>query len=55
MLGDLTPGKYTLLIDESTLPQNLKSVSGTVQIEIKPGQQTAINFPVLLPVKVKKF
>lgn len=48
ILGDLPPGEHVVLIDEKTLPENTKSVSGSLRVTVEAGGETAnVNFPIV--------
>lgn len=59
ILGDLPPGEHVILLDEKTLPENMKSAIGSVQAIVKAGLETGdVNLPVTpkpQEVKVKRF
>ncbi len=56
-IGDLPPGEHVVLIDEKTLPENMKSVAGSLTIKVLAGSETGnINLPVIaIPAEVKRF
>ncbi|MEP6912781.1 MAG: hypothetical protein ABI923_08505 [bacterium] len=57
MLGDLPPGEHLLLVDEKTLPDQTKSVRGSLSVKVLVGSETGdVLFPVtVLPPEVKRF
>jgi cell division septation protein DedD len=56
LIGDLPPGEYTVLVDEKTLPLNHRSTNSSHKVLVQSGNETGgVNFPVSIPVKVKKF
>ena len=56
LIGDLPPGEHILLVDEKTLPERTKSVSGSLMIKIAAGSETTTLFPITaLPDQIKKF
>ena len=57
MLGDLPPGEHVILVDEKTLPDQTKSVRGSLSIKVPVGSETGdVLFPVtVLPPEVKRF
>jgi hypothetical protein len=56
ILGDLPPGEHILLLDEKTIPEQTRSIAGSLTIKVTAGNETATVFPVTpLPDQVKKF
>jgi hypothetical protein len=59
ILGDLPPGEHVVLIDEKTLPENLKSALGPLRITVKAGAETpSVDFPIVTrppAVNIKRF
>lgn len=59
ILGDLPPGEHVVLIDEKTLTENAKSVSGALRVTVEAGGETGkVNFPIVpkpAEVTVKHF
>jgi hypothetical protein len=57
MIGDLPPGEYVVLIDEKTLPELTRSLTGSLTIKIQAGAETGdVLFPVtVIPAEVKRF
>ena len=56
MIGDLPPGEHILLLDEKTIPDQMRSVTGSQTIKVSAGNETSTNFPVSpLPDQIKKF
>jgi hypothetical protein len=57
IIGDLPPGDHVVLIDEKTLPENMRSVNGSLTVKVQAGAETAdINLPVILiPPVIKRF
>ena len=56
-IGDLPPGEHVVLIDEKTLPENMKSAAGSLNIKVLAGSETGdVNLPVItIPAEVKRF
>ena len=56
-IGDLTPGEHTIIIDEKTLPNGMKSANSSITVKIAAGKETdGIKVPVILiPAEVKRF
>jgi|GEM_PF-615388 len=57
IIGDLPPGDHVVLIDEKTLPENMRSANGSLTVKVQAGTETAdINLPVtLIPPVIKRF
>ena len=57
MLGDLPPGELVVLVDEKTLPDQTRSVRGSLSVKVLVGSETGdVVFPVTaLPPEVKRF
>jgi hypothetical protein len=56
IIGDLPPGEHIVLLDEKTIPEQMRSVAGSQTIKVSAGNETATVFPVApLPDQVKKF
>jgi hypothetical protein len=57
MLGELPPGEHVILVDEKTLPDQTKSVRGSLSVKVLVGSETGdVLFPVtVLPPEVKRF
>jgi hypothetical protein len=57
VIGDLPPGEHTVLIDEKTLPENTRSIAGTLRVKVNAGSETSgIKFPVrTAPAELKRF
>jgi len=56
LIGDLPPGEHIVLVDEKTLPERTKSVSGSLTIKVAAGSETTTLFPITaLPDQIKKF
>ena len=56
IIGDLPPGEHILLLDEKTIPEQTRSVSGSLTIKVSAGNETSTLFPVApLPDQIKKF
>ena len=59
ILGDLPPGEHVILIDEKTLPDNMKSAAGSLRVNVEAGGETNnVNFPIVsrpAEVNVKRF
>jgi hypothetical protein len=59
LLGDLPPGEHVILIDEKTLPDNMKSAAGSLRVTVEAGGETSnVNFPIVFKpaeVNVKSF
>lgn len=56
IIGDLPPGEHILLLDEKTLPEQTRSVGGSMTIKVAAGNETNILLPVApLPDQIKKF
>ncbi|HVG32177.1 MAG TPA: hypothetical protein VM911_03825 [Pyrinomonadaceae bacterium] len=57
IIGDLPPGDHVVLIDEKTLPENMRSANGSLTVKVQAGAETAdINLPVtLIPPVIKRF
>ena len=56
IIGDLPPGEHILLLDEKTIPEQTRSISGSQTIKVAAGNETSTLFPVThLPAQIKKF
>lgn len=56
MIGDLPPGEHIVLIDEKTVPEQTRSLTGSQTIKVTAGNETTTAFPVApLPDQIKKF
>ena len=56
IIGDLPPGEHILLLDEKTIPDQTRSVTGSQTIKVSAGNETTTYFPVgPLPDQIKKF
>jgi hypothetical protein len=57
IIGDLPPGDHVVLIDEKTLPENMRSSAGSLTVKVQAGTETGdINLPVtLIPPVIKRF
>ena len=56
IIGDLPPGEHILLLDEKTMPEQTRSVTGSQTIKVTAGNETSTQFPVTaLPDQIKKF
>ena len=56
IIGDLPPGEHILLLDEKTIPEQTRSVAGSLTVKVTAGNETVIVLPVApLPDQVKKF
>ena len=56
MIGDLPPGEHILLLDEKTIPEQMRSLAGSQTITVTAGAETTTTFPVApLPDQIKKF
>ena len=56
IIGDLPPGEHILLLDEKTIPEQTRSLTGTQTIKVAAGAETSTLFPVTtLPAQIKKF
>jgi hypothetical protein len=57
LIGDLAPGEHVILVDEKTLPEQTRSVSGSLSVTVLGGSETGdVVFPVtLVPAEVKRF
>ncbi len=56
LIGDLPPGEHILLLDEKTLPERTRSISGSQTVTIAAGSGTDTLFPVTtLPDQIKRF
>ena len=55
IIGDLPPGEH-ILLDEKTIPERTRSVSGSLTVKVAGGNGSVAVFPVaVLPDQVKKF
>ena len=59
VLGDLPPGEHIVLIDEKTLPENMKSGLGSLRINVEAGGESrGVNFPIVprpAEINIKRF
>src|SRR6185436_7443769 len=57
LIGDLPPGDHVVLVDEKTLPDQFRSVLGSLSIKVLAGSETAgVYFPVTpVPAEIKRF
>lgn len=57
LIGDLPPGDHVVLVDEKTLPEQFRSVLGSLSIKVLAGSETrGVHFPVTpVPAEVKRF
>jgi hypothetical protein len=57
MIGDLPPGEHVVLVDEKTLPEQTRSVLGSMSIKVLAGSETGgVLFPITsVPAEVKRF
>ena len=56
IIGDLPPGEHILLLDEKTMPEQTRSVTGSQTVRVTAGNETSTLFPVSpLPDQIKKF
>ncbi len=56
IIGDLPPGEHILLLDEKTIPEQTRSITGSQTIKVAAGAETSTLFPVTtLPAQIKKF
>jgi len=56
IIGDLPPGEHILLLDEKTIPEQTRSITGSQTIKVAAGNETSTLFPVTtLPAQIKKF
>ena len=57
LIGDLPPGEHVILLDEKTLPEQTRSVRGSLSIKVLVGSETGdVVFPVTaIPPEVKRF
>ena len=56
LIGDLPPGEHILLLDEKTLPERTRSITGSQTVKILAGNATDTRFPVTaLPDQIKRF
>jgi hypothetical protein len=57
LIGDLPPGEHVVLVDEKTLPDQSRSVRGSLSITVLAGSETSgVVFPVTpVPAEVKRF
>jgi len=56
IIGDLPPGEHILLLDEKTIPEQTRSITGSQTIKVAGGNETSTLFPVTtLPAQIKKF
>ena len=57
LIGDLPPGEHVVLVDEKTLPDQTRSVSGSLSIKVLAGSESSgVAFAITrLPPEVKRF
>ncbi len=56
IIGDLPPGEHIVLLDEKTIPEQTRSLTGSQTIKVAAGNETTTSFPVApLPDQIKKF
>jgi hypothetical protein len=57
MIGDLPPGDHVVLVDEKTLPDQFRSLLGSLSINVLAGSETGgVHFPVTpVPAEIKRF
>jgi hypothetical protein len=57
ILADLPPGEHVVLIDEKTLPEKMRSATGSLTIKVLAGSETGnVNLPVIPAApEVKRF
>ena len=57
LIGDLPPGEHVILVDEKTLPDQTRSVRGSLSVKVLVGSETGdVVFPVTaIPPEVKRF
>ena len=56
LIGDLPPGEHILLVDEKTLPEQTRSVAGSMTVKVAAGNETATILPITtIPDQIKKF
>jgi hypothetical protein len=56
IIGDLPPGEHIVLLDEKTIPDQTRSISGSQTIKVTAGNENTTLFPVgPLPDQIKKF
>jgi copper amine oxidase-like protein len=56
IIGDLPPGEHIVLLDEKTIPDQTRSITGSQTVKVAAGNETATTFPVApLPDQIKKF
>jgi hypothetical protein len=57
LIGDLPPGEHVVLVDEKTLPEQMRSALGSLTIKVLAGSETSgVLFPVIpVPAEVKRF
>ena len=57
LIGDLPPGEHVVLVDEKTLPDQTRSVSGSLSIKVLAGSESSgLAFAITrLPPEVKRF
>ncbi len=55
-IGDLPPGEHIVLLDEKTIPERTRSITGSQTIKVTAANETTTTFPVTpLPDQIKKF
>ena len=55
-INPLPPGEHILLLDEKTIPELTRSVTGSQTIKVAAGNETSSLFPVTpVPAQIKKF
>ncbi len=57
LIGDLPPGEHVVLVDEKTLPDQTRSVNGSLSIKVLAGSESSgVAFAITrLPPEVKRF
>ena len=57
LIGDLPPGEHVVLVDEKTLPDQTRSVRGSLSIKVLAGSESSgVAFAITrLPPEVKRF
>ncbi|MGI9067895.1 MAG: hypothetical protein ACR2HX_16025 [Pyrinomonadaceae bacterium] len=57
LIGDLPPGEHVILVDEKTLPDQTRSIRGSLSVKVLVGSETGdVVFPVtVLAPEVKRF
>jgi hypothetical protein len=57
LIGDLPPGEHVILVDEKTLPDQTRSVRGSLSVKVLVASETGdVVFPITaIPAEVKRF